>query len=147
MALRNYDNAALRALDVAHHLPAMGDYRLQREVGGSRIITRGEGVWVWDGEGNRLLDGMAGLWCMQVGHGREELAKAAYEQMTELAYYNTFFKTAAPATVELAAKVAGLAGGKLSHVFFNSSGSEAVDSVVRIVRRYWQVKGEPQRTV
>ena len=99
MTFRNYDIAELRRLDVAHHLPAQTDYRLHREIGGSRIITRAEGCFIYDGEGNALLDAMAGLWCVQVGYGREELAEAAYDQMLELPYYNTFFKTAAPPTV------------------------------------------------
>ncbi|MEY2884473.1 MAG: hypothetical protein RL490_2197, partial [Pseudomonadota bacterium] len=88
--IRNYDIAELRRLDVAHHLPAQQDYRLMQELGGSRIITRGEGCNIFDGDGNRLLDGMAGLWCVQVGYGRPELAQAAYDQMLELPFYNTF---------------------------------------------------------
>ena len=118
-----------------------------RELGGSRIITRAEGSTIYDGDGVALLDGMAGLWCVQVGYGREELAQAAYEQMNELAYYNTFFKTAAPTTVMLASKIAELLGGDLTHVMFNNSGSEAVDTVVRIARYYWQVRGKPERNV
>lgn len=145
--LRNYDIAELRRLDVAHHLPAQADHGLIQRLGGSRIITRGEGCLLFDGDGNVLLDGMAGLWCVQVGHGREELARAAYDQMRELAYYNTFFKTAAPPTIQLAAKVASLLGGKLRHVFFNSSGSEAVDTALRMARFYWQTKGQPERSV
>jgi putrescine---pyruvate transaminase len=145
--VRNYDIPELRRLDVAHHLPAQADYALIQRMGGSRIITRSEGCWIHDGEGNVLLDGMAGLWCVQVGHGREELARAAYDQMTELAYYNTFFKTAAPPTITLAAKVASLLGEPFTHVFFNSSGSEAVDTALRMARYYWQARGEPQRTV
>jgi putrescine aminotransferase len=144
---RNYDIAELRRLDVAHHLPAQADYKLQRDAGGSRIITRADGCYIYDGDGAAILDGMAGLWCVQVGYGRAELAEAAREQMLELPYYNTFFKTAAPPTVMLAAKVASLLGGDLRHVFFNSSGSEAVDTVVRLARHYWQVKGEPSRNI
>jgi putrescine aminotransferase len=144
---RNHDIAELRRLDIAHHLPAQQDHRLMLELGGSRIITRAEGSTIYDGDGHALLDAMAGLWCVQVGYGREELAKAAYEQMLELAYYNTFFKTAAPPTVELAAKLAPILGGSLSHVFFNSSGSEAIDTVIRLARYYWQVKGQPERHV
>jgi putrescine aminotransferase len=146
-SLRNYDIAELRRLDVAHHLPAQADYGLLQRMGGSRIITRSEGCVIHDGDGVALLDAMAGLWCVQVGHGREEIARAAYDQMVELAYYNTFFKTAAPPTIELAAKVSGLLGGWFSHVFFNSSGSEAVDTALRMTRYYWQARGEPQRTV
>ena len=147
MTPRNYDIAELRRLDVAHHLPAQADYKLQRDVGGSRIITRADGCFIYDGDGNAILDAMAGLWCVQVGYGRKELAEAAYEQMLELPYYNTFFKTAAPTTVILAAKVAALLGGNLQHVFFSNSGSEAIDTIIRLARYYWQVKGEPNRNI
>jgi putrescine aminotransferase len=147
VTLRNYDVPELRRLDVAHHLPAHQDHGLMRDLGGSRIITRADGCTIYDGDGNALLDGMAGLWCVQVGYGREELAKAAYDQMVELPYYNTFFKTAAPTTVMLAAKIAGLLGGNLQHIFFNNSGSEAVDTVLRLARFYWQAKGEPNRSI
>jgi putrescine aminotransferase len=147
VTLRNHDIAELRRLDVAHHLPAQTDYGLHREMGGNRIITRAEGCFIHDGDGNAILDGMAGLWCVQVGYGREELAKAAHDQMLELPYYNTFFKTAAPTTIRLAAKVAALLGGDLGHVFFNSSGSEAIDTIIRIARYYWQARGEPNRNI
>lgn len=144
-ARRNFDADALRQLDLAHHLPAQADYQVIQKLGGSRIITRADGCVITDIDGKDYLDGMAGLWCVNVGYGREELAKAAYDQMRELPYYNTFFKTATVPAVELAAKIAGLAGGKISHVFFNSSGSEANDTVFRLVRHYWALKGEPQR--
>jgi putrescine aminotransferase len=142
-----YDVENLRRLDVAHHLHPQADHGLMERMGGSRIITRGEGCLLYGGNGEVLLDGMAGLWCVQVGHGREELAQAAYDQMREIAFYNTVFKTAAPPTIELAAKVASLLGGKLSHVFFNNSGSEAVDTALRLARYYWQAKGQPDRSV
>ena len=90
---------------------------------------------------------MAGLWCVQVGYGRKELADAARDQMLELPFYNAFFKTVAPSTVMLATKVSELLGGDFSHVFFNNSGSEAIDTVIRMVRYYWQVKGQPERHV
>ena len=144
---RNYDIAELKRLDVAHHLPPQQDWQVVEDMGGSRIIVRGEGCTIIDGDGFRLLDGMAGLWCVNVGYGRTELAEAAYNQMLELPYYNSFFKTVAPPTVELAAKLSGLLGSHFSHIFFNSSGSEAIDTLIRIARHYWQVKGEPQRQV
>jgi putrescine---pyruvate transaminase len=147
LALRNYDIDELRRLDVAHHLPAQTDYGLQQKNGGSRIIVRADGCMLTDGEGNQILDGMAGLWCVNVGYGRTELAEAAREQMLELPYYNTFFKTATAPAITLAAKVASLLGPPLNHVFFNSSGSEAIDTVIRMVRRYWQLKDQPERTV
>ncbi|MFX7197972.1 aspartate aminotransferase family protein, partial [Acinetobacter baumannii] len=68
--VRNYDIPALRKLDVAHHLPAQSSYKLQQDMGGSRIITHAQGSTVYDGEGNAILDGMAGLWCVNVGYGR-----------------------------------------------------------------------------
>lgn len=145
--IRNYDIAELRRQDVAHHLPAQADHKLIAELGGSRIITRAEGCVIHDGDGNAILDGMAGLWCVNVGYGRTELAQAAYDQMLELPYYNTFFKTASPPPIQLATKVAGLMGGHLSHVFFNSSGSEANDTILRLVRHYWKLKGQPWRKI
>jgi putrescine aminotransferase len=145
--VRNYDIPALRKLDVEHHLPAQSSYALQVELGGSRIITHAQGSTIYDGEGNAILDGMAGLWCVNVGYGRPELVEVATRQMTELPFYNTFFRTATPPPIELATRLAGLMGGKLQHVFFNNSGSESNDTVFRLVRTYWALKGEPKRTV
>ncbi|MFZ1736988.1 aspartate aminotransferase family protein, partial [Sphingorhabdus sp.] len=108
-------------------------------------ITHAEGCYIHDGDGNRILDGMAGLWCVNVGYGREELVEVAAEQMRELPFYNTFFKTATPPTVMLADKIASLTQNRLPHVFFNSSGSEANDTIFRLVRQYWKLKGEPKR--
>jgi putrescine aminotransferase len=147
MAARNYNIPELRKLDVEHHLPAQANYAEIERLGGSRIITRAEGSTIYDGDGNALLDGMAGLWCVNVGYGRQELVDAAALQMQELPFYNTFFKTATPPTVMLAAKLAEKLGGKLQHVFFNASGSEANDTVMRLARYYWSLKGEPKRTV
>ncbi len=142
-----HDLAELRRLDVAHHLPGQTDYRLQAELGGSRIITRAEGCTIHDAEGHAILDGMAGLWCVNAGYGREELARAAYEQMQQLPYYNTFFKTASEPVVRLAAAVSQRLGNQLSHVFFNTSGSEANDTALRLARHYWSVRGQPKRRI
>lgn len=147
MTRRNYNIAELRRLDIAHHLPAQASYKLMREIGGSRIITRAEGSTIWDGDGNAILDGMAGLWCVDIGYGRAELAEVAREQMLELPFYNTFFRTATPPAIELATKLAGLLGGDLQHIFFNNSGSESNDTVFRLVRYYWRLKGKPERKI
>ncbi len=88
-----------RESDRRHHLHPFTDYRQLAETGGSRIITKAEGVWLEDSEGARMLDGMAGLWCVNVGYGRKELADTAYRQMLELPYYNTFFQTATTPSV------------------------------------------------
>ena len=144
---RNYNIAELRRLDVAHHLPAQADWQEIENLGGSRIITHADGCYIHDGDGNRILDGMAGLWCVNIGYGRPELAEVAAEQMKELPFYNTFFKTATPPTVLLAQKIASLTQNRLPHVFFNASGSEANDTIFRMVRHYWKTKGEPKRKI
>src|SRR3546814_20253000 len=87
---------------------------------------------------------MAGLWCVQVGYGREELAEAAYRQMLELPYYNTFFKTATPPSIELSEVLVGLTPEGLNHVFYGSSGSDAHDPIVRMVRHFWNLQGKPE---
>jgi putrescine aminotransferase len=131
----------LRVLDTRHHLHPFTDTRALAAEGGARVITRGEGVWLWDADGNRMLDGMAGLWNVNIGYGREELADAAYRQMRELAYYNTFFKTTTPPVAALSAKLAELTQPGLDHVFFAGSGSEANDTMVRLVRHFWNLEG------
>ena len=140
-ALRN-STAEWRAIDTRHHLHPFTDYQLLAQEG-SRIITRADGPYVWDSEGRRILDGMAGLWCVNVGYGRKALAEAAYRQMLELPYYNTFFKTATPPSVELSEILVGLTPEGLNRVFYGSSGSDANDSIVRMVRHFWNLQGKP----
>ncbi|MDR5653633.1 aspartate aminotransferase family protein [Ruixingdingia sedimenti] len=138
--------AELQALDAAHHLhPFTDTAALARK--GARVITQGEGVWLTDSEGHRILDGMAGLWCVNLGYGREELAETAARQMRELCYYNTFFQTTHVPAIALAAKIAELAPGDLNHVFYAGSGSEANDTNIRLVRHYWAARGKPDKTV
>jgi putrescine aminotransferase len=141
------DLETLRRLDLAHHLPAQQNYRLMEQLGGSRIIARAKGSRIYDAAGQGLLDGMAGLWCVNVGYGREELARAAYEQMLELPYYNTFFRTATAPAVLLATQLAKLTGGELTHFFFSNSGSEANDTAFRLARHYWKIVGQPKRQI
>ena len=112
---------------------------------GSRIITKADGVYLWDSDGHQILDGMAGLWCMNLGYGRKELAEAAYEQLLELPFYNSFFQCTHPPALELAKRLAEITPAGLNHVFFAGSGSEANDTVVRLVRRYWDIQGQPER--
>ena len=139
--------AELQAADLAHHLHPFTDHPEMAREGGPRIITHGEGVWLWDSDGRRLLDGMAGLWCVNVGYGRPELGEAARRQMDRLAYYNTFFKTAHEPVVELSERLAGLLPEGLDHVFYATSGSEANDTALRLVRHYWARRGQPERQV
>ncbi|HCF2771974.1 TPA: aspartate aminotransferase family protein [Pseudomonas aeruginosa] len=135
-----------QALSRDHHLPPFTDYKQLNERG-ARIITKAEGVYIWDSEGNKILDAMAGLWCVNVGYGREELVQAATRQMRELPFYNLFFQTAHPPVVELAKAIADVAPEGMNHVFFTGSGSEANDTVLRMVRHYWATKGQPQKKV
>ncbi|GGX82063.1 aspartate aminotransferase family protein [Litchfieldella qijiaojingensis] len=134
----------LQALDRAHHLHPFTDFKALGEEG-SRIVTHAEGVYIHDSEGNRILDGMAGLWCVNLGYGRQELVEAATAQLRELPYYNNFFKTTHPPAVKLAEKLCQLAPAHVNHVFFTGSGSEANDTVLRMVRRYWALKGKPEK--
>lgn len=144
--LNIFDDMSVQAADAAHHLHPFTDYKALAAEG-SRVIVRAEGCTLWDSQGNAILDGMAGLWCVNIGYGRPELAEVAARQMRELPYYNTFFKTTTRPATELAARLAELAPEGLEHVFFANSGSEANDTIVRMVRRYWQLRGQPGRDI
>ena len=138
--------AELQALDAAHHMhPFTTNDELAAK--GARIITRANGVYLQDSEGNEILDGMAGLWCVNIGYGRHELAEVAARQMKELPYYNTFFMTSHAPVIALAAEIAKLAPAHLNHVFFAGSGSEANDTNIRMVRHYWAIKGKPTKSI
>ena len=137
--------AEYQRADFAHYIHPFTDSRQLGQQ--ARIIKRAEGVYLWDSDGNKILDGMSGLWCVNIGYGRPELAAAATQQMTELPYYNSFFQCATPPAIELAATLAELAPAGFKRVFFTNSGSEANDTVVRMIRRYWKLLEQPQRTV
>jgi putrescine aminotransferase len=142
------NTARIQSLDSAHYLHPFTDHRALAAKG-ARVMTHAEGIYVWDSEGQRVLDAMSGLWCVNVGYGRQELAEAAQRQMMTLPFYNSFFQTTNVPAVELAAKLASLApsvgGRSFQHVFYSSSGSESNDSNVRMVRRYWDLLGQPRR--
>ncbi|MDE2047966.1 MAG: aspartate aminotransferase family protein [Betaproteobacteria bacterium] len=144
------DTKHIQALDSAHFLHPFTDFK-DLSTRGARVITRADNIYVWDSEGRQMLDAMSGLWCVNVGYGRKELADAAYRQMMTLPFYNSFFQTTNVPAVELAARLAQIApklgGRSFEHVFYSSSGSESNDSVVRMVRRYWDLQGQPQRKV
>jgi putrescine aminotransferase len=135
----------LQALDAAHHLHPFSESEALGKKG-ARVITRAKGVYLTDSEGHEILDAMAGLWCVNIGYGREEMSQVAARQMLELPYYNTFFQTTHVPVIALAAKLAELAPGDLNHVFFAGSGSEANDTNLRMVRTYWAQKGQPEKS-
>jgi putrescine aminotransferase len=141
-----YQSAQLQELDALHHLHPFTDHRSLR-AGGARVIVRGDGPYLWDSEGKRILDGMSGLWTANLGHSRKELAEAGYRQMLELPFSNTFFRTTHPPVVLLSRKLAELAPENLNQVFYGSSGSESNDTAIRLIRHYWVLKGEPKRRI
>ncbi|HWI11514.1 MAG TPA: aspartate aminotransferase family protein [Burkholderiaceae bacterium] len=135
-----------QAADAAHYLHPFTDFKALAAKG-SRVIARADNIYLWDTDGHRLLDTMSGLWCVNVGYGRQELIEAATKQMTELPFYNSFFQTATKPAIELAELLAEVTPPQFRHVFFSGSGSEGNDTVVRMVRRYWDVLGQPERQV
>jgi putrescine aminotransferase len=135
----------LAAIDAAHHIHPFSDMKKLNEAG-SRVIARGERSTIIDTNGKRYLDAFAGLWCVNIGYGRTEIADAVRAQMDELPYYNTFFGTTTPPTALLAQKVTAHAGPNINHVFFTNSGSEATDTWFRMARVYWAALGKPEKT-
>ncbi|MGK0444150.1 MAG: putrescine aminotransferase [Bermanella sp.] len=136
----------IQQLDAEHHLhPFTNTGALNKK--GARVIEKAEGVYLWDSEGNKLLDGMAGLWCVNMGYGRKELADVAYQQMQELPYYNTFFQTTHQTAAQLAKEIASITPHDLNRIFFANSGSEAIDTILRLVRHYWAIQGKPYRNI
>ncbi len=142
----HYDTAALQAQDSAHYMHPFTDTKALAAKG-SRIMVRGDGIYIWDSEGKKILDGMSGLWCVSVGYGRKELADVAYRQMQELPFYNSFFQTTNVPAVQLSTLLTEITAPHFNHVFYTSSGSEGNDTVVRMVRRYWDLMGQPERQV
>jgi putrescine---pyruvate transaminase len=133
-----------QAQDREHHMHPFTDTKSLNEKG-ARIITRAEGVYLWDSNGNKIIDGMAGLWCVNMGYGQQSLIEAAHRQMQELPYYNTFFQTTTKPATELSSVLADITPNGFNRAFFAGSGSEANDTVVRMVRRYWDVMGKKEK--
>ena len=142
----NLLNINLQDLLSKHFLAPFSDYKeLQEE--GMRVISSASGNYIFDIDGNKILDAMAGLWCVNVGYGRKELVDAASKQMFELPYYNSFFKTGNIPTALLSEKLAQITPPGLNHVFFTNSGSEANDTIIRMVRYYWSLLGKPEKKI
>ncbi len=137
---------AWQAADSAHFLHPFTDFQSLAKKG-SRIITRADNIYLWDSDGNKILDAMSGLWCVNVGYGQQALVDAAAAQMQQLPFYNAFFQTATPPAIELAEVLSEVTPPQFQHVFFSGSGSEGNDTVVRMVRRYWDILGQPERQV
>ena len=134
----------LQSKDSAHFMHPFTDTK-SLAARGARIITHGEGVYVYDSENAKILDAMSGLWCVNMGYGQQSIIDAATHQMQVLPFYNSFFNTTTPPSVELATLLAEVAPEGFNHVFYSSSGSESNDTNLRMVRRYWDIKGQKQR--
>ena len=136
----------IQTLDSAHYMHPFTDHKVLASKG-ARVITHAAGIYIWDTEDKQILDAMSGLWCVNVGYGRQELVTAAATQMAILPYYNSFFQTTNIPATQLAERIVRLAGDRFSHVFYSTSGSESNDTIVRMVRHYWATLGQPERSV
>lgn len=144
--LQNRDTQYWQDLDRKHHLHAFADMGELHRLG-SKMIERAEGVYVYDTDGRQYLDGMSGLWCVNMGYSQPSLISAAIEQLQKMPYYHSFFKCATTSQAELAAKVAEVTPEGLDHLYFSGSGSEANDTVVRVVRHFWKTQGYENKTL
>ena len=137
----SYDTEDLWRKDREHAIHPWTDFSSFKEEG-SLVIAESEGCYVFDSEGNKYLDGIGGLWCVNIGYGRDEMAQAIAEQARRMTYYSTFGHLTTPPAAELAAKLAELAPGSLNHVFFGTGGSMSNDSAIRIIHYYFNRLGK-----
>ncbi|MCE8023566.1 aminotransferase [Billgrantia aerodenitrificans] len=141
---RTLDAQSLWQKDRDHFIHPFTDYSLFHEKG-CDLITDSNGIYVADIHGNRFIDGIAGLWCVNVGHGRAEIGQAMAEQATRMAYFSTFNNLSNAPAAELAAKLAALAPAHLNHVFYSCGGSTANDATIRLVHYYFNRLGKPNK--
>jgi putrescine aminotransferase len=135
-----------KALDAKSHLHPFTDFNEHAKTRG-RIIERAEHIYIYDTDGNKFLDGMSGLWCCSLGYSQPKIADAVQRQFQQLPYYNNFFQCSNAPAVELADRLVSMAPEQFSHVFFTNSGSEANDTNIRLVRRYWDLQNKPNKRI
>jgi putrescine aminotransferase len=135
----------LRDVDRAHHLHPYTDHATLGEDG-THVITGGQGVWVTDDRGRKLLDGLSGLWCVNVGYGCERIADAVSEQIRRLPFYPSFFNSTTEPTIRLAERLASIAPAPLRTTIFSGSGSEANETALKIIRSFQKLRGSPAKT-
>ena len=140
----NADTKSLRQMDQSHHLHPFTDLGAYSQKGG-RIITKAEHVYIYDSEGNKILDGMSGLWCCNLGYSQNSIVEAVHAQMQELPYYNNFFNCSNQPSLEMAKALVDVTPAQFNHVFFTNSGSEANDTNIRLVHRYFDLMGKPNK--
>ena len=141
---KQYDNDGLWRMDRDHNVHPWTDFATFKEEG-SEIMAEAEGVYVYNAEGERYLDGIGGLWCVNIGYGREEMAQAIADQVRRIPYYSTFTHLTTPPAATLAAKLAALAPAGLDHVFYGTGGSMANDTAIRIIHFYFNRLGKPEK--
>ena len=132
--------------DRSHFLHPFTNHKVLHSAG-SRIIEKADGIYLWDSEVNRFLDGMAGLWCVNIGYGRRELVDVARDQLERLPYYPSFFESAHPSVIELSELLSQVTPKQFDHAFFTNSGSESIDTIVRLTRFYWSLLGHPEKQI
>jgi putrescine aminotransferase len=137
---------AWQTRDSDHYLHPFTDHAALR-ARGARIVSHAEGVYVWDTDGNKVLDGLAGLGCVNIGYGRAELVRAAADQMQRLSFCQSFFNTSNQPAIRLAEALIDIAPAGIEHVFLQSSGSEANETAARLIRRYWRLLGRPEKRI
>ncbi|KZE39224.1 aminotransferase [Bhargavaea cecembensis] len=140
---RKYDELA--AIDKKHFMHPTSSFKQQQEKGPGFIFTEGKGIYLKDVRGNQVIDALSSLWNVNIGHGREELAEAAAEQMKKLAFSSTFATNSHEPGIRLAEKVAEMTPGDLTMTFFTSGGSDANDTAFKTARYYWRLKGKPAK--
>src|SRR5579862_107530 len=132
--------------DSEYYLHPFTDYKSMQEAP-ARVVARADGIYMWDADGNRVIDSMAGLGCVAIGYGNKELAAVAAAQLEELSYCHSFFRTTNRQAIALAEKLVRISPANMSHVFFTVSGSEANETAIRLVRHYWDLRGQPERKI
>ena len=136
-----YDNEDLRQKDRDHNIHPWTDFATFKQEG-SEVMAEAEGVYVYNAEGERYMDGIGGLWCVNIGYGRDEMAQAMADQVRRIPYYSTFTHLTTPPAAELAAKLAQLAPASINHVFYGTGGSMANDTAIRVIHFYFNRLGK-----
>jgi len=141
---QRYDVHAVLEQD-NHLVHSFANLHALKNEGARTVIARAEGPYVFDAEGRRFIDGIGGLWCVNVGHGRREIAEAIATQLMDLDYYSTFYNLTHPLAAKLASKITDMAPGNLNRVYFGNSGSVANDTAIRILHNYFNRLGMPNK--
>jgi putrescine aminotransferase len=139
--------SALQEKNAKHLIQSFSDLNYIKNPESTHIISRADGVYIYDNDGKKILDSMSGLWCVNMGYSQNSIINAVNKQMKELVYYNNFFGTSHPSAIKLSEMITDLTPEGMNKVYFTGSGSEANDTMIRLVRHYWAAKGKPSKSV